>query len=143
MPLPRSLLLCAAALTALLSGGAAAQEREWTRSGALRAYERAKEMDSVVRLNLRYLDNPMKAFAIVRKTRSSEGASMVAAYCTDNGDFQSAIEFLLFAKRLQQAGYAALLAKEFYAQRLKRRQILGCAYAFTCFASNLLDIGHG
>jgi hypothetical protein len=34
-------------------------------------------MDSVIRLNLKYLNNRDKAFALVRRTRSSEGATMV------------------------------------------------------------------
>ena len=52
-------------------------------------------MDSVVRLNLQYLDNPSKAFNIVRQSKSSEGAAMVATYCQQHRDFQSAIEFML------------------------------------------------
>ena len=60
-------------------------------------------MDSVIRLNLEKLGNPHKAFAVVRKTRSTEGASMVANYCLTNHDFKAAIEFLLLAKRNEEA----------------------------------------
>lgn len=82
---------------------AKAKEAEKDYPAAAIAYEKAKDMDSVIRLMLKYLDNPSKAFAIVRKTRSSEGAAMVAQYCTDTGDFQAAIEFLLMAKRSEEA----------------------------------------
>ena len=37
------------------------------------AYELAKDIDSVVRLLLKHLNNPQKAFALVRRTRSTEG----------------------------------------------------------------------
>eukprot|EP00193_Tetraselmis_chui_P006636 CAMPEP_0177753690 /NCGR_PEP_ID=MMETSP0491_2-20121128/1597_1 /TAXON_ID=63592 /ORGANISM="Tetraselmis chuii, Strain PLY429" /LENGTH=282 /DNA_ID=CAMNT_0019268997 /DNA_START=33 /DNA_END=878 /DNA_ORIENTATION=+ len=82
---------------------AKAKEGEGKYADAAAAYEAANDMDSVVRLNLEKLKNPHKAFAVVRKTRSSEGASMVANFCLSNGDYQSAIEFLLLAKRSQEA----------------------------------------
>lgn len=82
---------------------AKAKEGEGKYADAAAAYEAANDMDSVVRLNLDKLKNPHKAFAVVRKTRSSEGASLVANYCLSNGDFQSAIEFLLLAKRNEEA----------------------------------------
>mmetsp|Transcript_4919 Transcript_4919/g.9502 ORF Transcript_4919/g.9502 Transcript_4919/m.9502 type:complete len:1390 (-) Transcript_4919:208-4377(-) len=82
---------------------AKAKEAEKDYAAAAVAYEKAKDMDSVIRLMLKFLDNPSRAFAIVRKTRSSEGAAMVAQYCTDTGDYQAAIEFLLMAKRSDEA----------------------------------------
>lgn len=48
---------------------------------AEQAYEKAKDVDSVIRLNLQFLDNPQKAFSLVRTTRSAEGAAMVAKHC--------------------------------------------------------------
>eukprot|EP00873_Tetraselmis_striata_P029142 jgi/Tetstr1/449406/TSEL_036501.t1 len=82
---------------------AKAKEGEGKYAEAAAAYEAANDMDSVARLNLEKLKNPHKAFAVVRKTHSSEGASMVANFCLSNGDFQSAIEFLLLAKRNEEA----------------------------------------
>uniref|UniRef100_A0A061RSU0 Wd repeat-containing protein 19 n=2 Tax=Tetraselmis sp. GSL018 TaxID=582737 RepID=A0A061RSU0_9CHLO len=82
---------------------AKAKEGEGKFQEAVAAYEAAGEMDSVVRLNLERLKNPHKAFAVVRKTRSSEGASMVANFCISNGDYSTAIEFLLLARRNQEA----------------------------------------
>jgi WD repeat-containing protein 19 len=76
---------------------------------AVVSYERANDMDSVVRLNLDVLDNAQRAFAIVRKTQSVSAAHMVAKHCIQQQDFKSAIEFLLIAK---QNADALELAKE-------------------------------
>jgi WD repeat-containing protein 19 len=82
---------------------AKAKEHERDYKAAAESYERAKDIDSVIRLNLQHLDNPEKAFTLVREHSSSEGASMVAQYCQRTGHFQSAIEFLLLAKRSEEA----------------------------------------
>ena len=55
-------------------------------------------MDSVVRLLIDHLNAPERAGTIVRQTRSSEGAQLIARYCKSVGDFRGAIEFLLLAK---------------------------------------------
>ncbi|CAM9696622.1 unnamed protein product [Ectocarpus sp. 12 AP-2014] len=73
----------------------------WER--ALEAYERARDMDSVVRLCLDQLDQSHRAFAIVRENASSTGAEMVSRHCQDAGDWEGAIEFLLMAKRTADA----------------------------------------
>ena len=53
---------------------------------------------------LNYLQNPEKAFELVRQTRSQEGARLVAKFCqTKIGDFRAAIEFLLMAKLPEEA----------------------------------------
>jgi len=70
---------------------------------AAAAYEKARDLDSVIRLNLQHLDNPDKAFQIVRVTKSAEGAALVADYCRQHNNFQAAIEFLLMAKRGEEA----------------------------------------
>lgn len=48
-------------------------------SEAAEAYERAHDMDSVVRICLDKLSSPEKAFDIVRRTSSATGALMVSA----------------------------------------------------------------
>ena len=75
--------------------------REW--SAAAVAYEKAKDLDSVIRISLQHLDDAPKAFAIVRVTKSAEGAALVAAYCVSHNNFQAAIEFLLLARRHEEA----------------------------------------
>ena len=49
---------------------AQAKEAEGQFVEAVAAYEKAKDMDAVVRLNLEEMRNPQVAFAIVRETRS-------------------------------------------------------------------------
>jgi len=84
--------------------------KEWAAAAA--AYEKAKDMDSVIRINLQYLDNADRAFQIVRQTKSAEGAALVAAYCQQHHNFQAAIEFLLLAKRSEEAFNMAKEHKE-------------------------------
>lgn len=60
---------------------AKAKEAEGSFAEAVEAYEMAKDYDSVIRLNLNQLKNPQKAFAMVRKSRTAEGAIMVSQFC--------------------------------------------------------------
>ncbi len=55
---------------------------------AAQAYEVAGDLDSVVRLSLERLNAPQRAYAIVRKTRSSEAATNLYKYCLQHQDFQ-------------------------------------------------------
>eukprot|EP01049_Picozoa_sp_SAG25_P012067 SAG25_NODE_1565_length_2761_cov_1.397821_2_plen_581_part_00 len=82
---------------------AQAKEEEGQFVEAARAYEKAKDMDNVVRLNLEHMQNPQQAFAIVRETRSTVGAAMVASYCKKSGNVHAAVEFLLVAKEAEEA----------------------------------------
>jgi WD repeat-containing protein 19 len=82
---------------------ARAKEAEGKLQEAADAYEMARDFDSVVRLQLEHLGNPQKAFALVRMSRSAEGALMVAQFCKRNGDHGGAIEFLLLARRSDEA----------------------------------------
>jgi tetratricopeptide (TPR) repeat protein len=70
---------------------------------AAKAYEKARDMDAVVRLLIDHLGAPERAGAIVRQTRSSEGAQLIAKYCKSVGDFRGAIEFLLLAKKRDES----------------------------------------
>jgi WD repeat-containing protein 19 len=76
---------------------------------AARAYERARDMDSVVRILLENLNKPDKAMEVVRMTKSSEAALMVARHCLKGNDFRGAIEFFLTAKRAEEAFNVGLL----------------------------------
>jgi WD repeat-containing protein 19 len=55
-----------------------AKEADGKYREALKAYEMARDMDSVVRLNLDHLNNPEEAVHVVQETKSIEGAKMVA-----------------------------------------------------------------
>eukprot|EP00735_Rhodelphis_limneticus_P002837 TRINITY_DN1387_c0_g1::TRINITY_DN1387_c0_g1_i1::g.20098::m.20098 TRINITY_DN1387_c0_g1::TRINITY_DN1387_c0_g1_i1::g.20098 ORF type:complete len:1400 (-),score=364.31,sp/Q3UGF1/WDR19_MOUSE/44.20/0.0,IKI3/PF04762.7/0.00012,IKI3/PF04762.7/2.2,WD40/PF00400.27/1e+02,WD40/PF00400.27/1e+03,WD40/PF00400.27/0.025,WD40/PF00400.27/2.4e+03,eIF2A/PF08662.6/0.00032,Clathrin/PF00637.15/1.4e+03,Clathrin/PF00637.15/8.4e+02,Clathrin/PF00637.15/0.11,Clathrin/PF00637.15/0.91,Clathrin/PF00637.15/51,Clathrin/PF00637.15 len=84
---------------------AKAKEAEGAYMEAAKEYAAGKDMDSVVRLNLAEdkLNNPQKAFSIVRQARSTEGARLVAEFCKEHKDYRGAIEFLLMAKQVDQA----------------------------------------
>lgn len=82
---------------------ARAKEAAGEHEAAAKSYETAQDIESVVRLLLHSMKNPPKAFAIVRATRSSEGATALAEYCLDTGNFAGAIEFHLMANKLGQA----------------------------------------
>jgi WD repeat-containing protein 19 len=51
------------------------------------AYERGKDMHNVVRLCLEHLNSAQRAFSIVRETRSTESASMVARLVSSGLEF--------------------------------------------------------
>ena len=55
------------------------------------AYEKARDMDAVVRLNLNELKNPQAAFSIVRDNRSTEGAALIATHCKQSGNVHAAV----------------------------------------------------
>ena len=82
---------------------AQAKEHEGSYIEAVEAYEKARDMDSVIRICLKHINQPQRAFDIVRKTRSAEGARLIVEYCQSIGDFQAAIEFLLMAQRSDDA----------------------------------------
>eukprot|EP00931_Biecheleriopsis_adriatica_P005604 TRINITY_DN107098_c0_g1_i1.p1 TRINITY_DN107098_c0_g1~~TRINITY_DN107098_c0_g1_i1.p1 ORF type:complete len:1382 (+),score=320.21 TRINITY_DN107098_c0_g1_i1:79-4224(+) len=82
---------------------AKAKESRGAYREALVAYERARDLDSVVRLSLENLNEPQKAFQLVRETRLTSGAERVAEYCRKNGNICGAVEFLLLAKNDQEA----------------------------------------
>lgn len=69
---------------------------------AVSSYEVAQDLDSVVRIYLTKLKNPEKAFAVVRYSKSSEGALAVAKHCISAGNYGGAIEFLLLAKKIDE-----------------------------------------
>jgi WD repeat-containing protein 19 len=70
---------------------------------AVKAYERANDIDKVVELKLRHLDEVQQAFDLVRGGGSAQGAQLVADYCIDASDFRGAIEFLLIANKTDDA----------------------------------------
>jgi WD repeat-containing protein 19 len=86
---------------------AKAKESSHAYREALVAYERARDLDSVVRLCLEHLNEPQKAFQLVRDTQLASGAERVAEYCRKQGNIAGAVEFLLLAKNDQEAFHLA------------------------------------
>ncbi|GBG32352.1 WD repeat-containing protein 19 [Hondaea fermentalgiana] len=82
---------------------AKAKEAEKDFRTAAEEYEKGKDIDSVIRLSLEHLRQPEKAFTLVRKHQTPVGAELAARYCQSVNDFQGAIEFLLMAKRAEDA----------------------------------------
>lgn len=82
---------------------AKAKESRGAYREALDAYERARDLDSVVRLCLENLGDPQRAFQLVRETHLTSGAERVAEYCRKQGNIPNAVEFLLLAKNNQEA----------------------------------------
>lgn len=57
---------------------AKAKERDGKYEDAVKSYSIAKDFDSVIRLQLDYLNNPEIAVDLVQETKSVEGAKLVA-----------------------------------------------------------------
>lgn len=70
---------------------------------ALRAYRRGKDVDKVVEIQLRHLDQVQQAFDLVRSTATAQGAQLVAEYCLEQQDIRGAVEFLLIANKSDEA----------------------------------------
>ena len=82
---------------------AKAKETDGKYKEAVVAYEAARDYDSAVRLLLDKLNDPENAVRIVKQTRSTEGAKMVARFFIKLGDFSSAIQFLVISQCVDEA----------------------------------------
>ena len=82
---------------------AKAKETDGKYKEAVVAYEAARDFDSAVRLFLDKLNDPENAVRIVKQTRSTEGAKMVARFFIKLGDFSSAIQFLVISHCVDEA----------------------------------------
>ena len=67
------------------------------------AFEAARDFDNAVRIHLDHLNNPEAAVRIVKETKSIEGAKLVARFFLRLGDFNSAIQFLILSKCVDEA----------------------------------------
>ena len=82
---------------------AKAKEAEGQYRDAVIAYEAARDFDNAVRIHLDHLNNPESAVKIVKETKSTEGAKLVARFFLRLGDFNSAIQFLILSKCVDEA----------------------------------------
>jgi len=87
----------------ILTMFARAKELEHEYKEAEDAYTKAEDWDNVVRIKVEFLNDLHGAHPIVRRTRSAEAASIVAAVCRKKGEHAAAIEFLLLAKKTDEA----------------------------------------
>ncbi|XP_039456737.1 WD repeat-containing protein 19-like [Oreochromis aureus] len=74
---------------------AKAKEAEGKYKDAARAYESAKDWDSVIRVLLDHLNKPEEAVRIAREMQSIGGAKMVARFFLQSNDYGSAIRILV------------------------------------------------
>lgn len=77
---------------------AKAKENDGSYEQAVKAYYIAKDYDSVIRLQLDYLNNPEIAVELVQETKSAEGAKLVARFFQRLNDYTSAIRFLVLSR---------------------------------------------
>ncbi|XP_065839406.1 WD repeat-containing protein 19-like isoform X2 [Oscarella lobularis] len=82
---------------------AKAKEADGKYREAAKAYEAAKDYDSVIRVNLTHLQRPEEAVRVVKETQSVEGAKMVANFFQKLGDYGAAIQFLVISKCAEEA----------------------------------------
>ena len=81
----------------------AKENQEQAYAEAEAAYTQAEDWDNVVRLKVERQNDLHGAYKIVRKTRSTDAASMVAAMCRKKKEYGPAVEFLVLAKKTQEA----------------------------------------
>ncbi|KPI89280.1 hypothetical protein ABL78_1613 [Leptomonas seymouri] len=82
---------------------AQAKESEGAFAEAENAFLQAEDWDNAVRLKLDKLNDLHGAYMIVRQTRSSNAAALVARKCQQQNEFGTAVEFLVLAKSLSEA----------------------------------------
>eukprot|EP00916_Digyalum_oweni_P006898 GHVL01011790.1.p1 GENE.GHVL01011790.1~~GHVL01011790.1.p1 ORF type:complete len:783 (+),score=158.65 GHVL01011790.1:1281-3629(+) len=82
---------------------AKAKESRGRYSEAVEAYERAKDFESAIRLQLQKLNSIEKAFTMSRQSNCSEGLVLCANYCKTKQNWKGAIEFLVLAKLTEEA----------------------------------------
>ena len=88
----------------LLTYLAKMKESEKLYKEAEKAYESALDWDNVIRINLKFLDNPEKAKAVIHsKSKSEIGALMLAEYYESKNKKKEAIEFYLIALKYENA----------------------------------------
>ncbi|XP_060531606.1 WD repeat-containing protein 19 isoform X2 [Cylas formicarius] len=128
---------------------ARAKEEEGRYDEAVKAYELAKDFDSVVRLHLERLDNAEIAVEIVQETKSVEGAKMVAKFFQNLNDTSSAIRFLVLSRCVEEAFelakkngktelYGDILLNSFTDDEVKPRDFVPLAVHFENERNSLL-----
>ena len=88
----------------LLQQLARMKEAEKLYKEAESAYELAGDWENVIRINLKYLDNPLKAKEILLlRCKTESAALMMSDYYESKGKKKETIEFKLIAKKYEEA----------------------------------------
>jgi WD repeat-containing protein 19 len=82
---------------------AKAKEAEGKYQEAIKSYQMANDLDSVVRIYIEHLSDPHSASEIVLETRSIEGGKMLAKFYQTINDYESALQFLILCGSVNEA----------------------------------------
>lgn len=82
---------------------AKAKESERKYRDAIKSYQLANDLDSVVRIYLDHLSDPHSASEIVLESRSIESGKMLAKFYQNIADYESALQFLIICGCVSEA----------------------------------------
>jgi WD repeat-containing protein 19 len=82
---------------------ARAKESERKYRDAIKSYQLANDLDSVVRIYLDHLSDPHSASEIVLESRSVDSGKMLAKFYQNIGDHESALQFLIICGCVSEA----------------------------------------
>lgn len=82
---------------------AKAKESERKYRDAIKSYQLANDLDSVVRIYLDHMSDPMSASEIVLESRSVDSGKMLAKFYQNIGDHESALQFLIICGCVNEA----------------------------------------
>lgn len=82
---------------------AKAKENEGKYRDAIKSYQLANDLDSVVRIYLEHMSDPHSASEIVLESRSVDSGKMLAKFYQNIGDIESALQFLIICGCVSEA----------------------------------------
>lgn len=82
---------------------AKAKESEGKYRDAIKSYQLANDLDSVVRIYLDHMSDPHSASEIVLESRSVESGKLLAKFYQNIGDYESALQFLIICGCVTEA----------------------------------------
>lgn len=77
-------------------------------------YEKANDLENLVRIYVTHLKKIDEAVTIVRKTKSKEGAKLISKFFQSVQDYKSVVEFCLLAGLREEALNCAKVYKMFH-----------------------------
>ena len=127
---------------AILIQYAKLQEQEGKFTDAFKAYEQADQQLHCVRLLLDKLNRPQEAVRLVRQQRTSnhcstEACLLIAKHFQQTSDYESAIEFLVYSGKLEEAFELALQESQMNLYTNALLQVLQSNETSTQFELNL------
>ena len=87
---------------------AKAMEAAQDYAAAFTSYSKCEDIAAMTRLLLHNLNDPQRAFTLVREAKHTPSALVLAEYSISQGNFGNAVEFLVLAKQMHRARELAL-----------------------------------